>query len=338
MLRLGLIGCWHVHARDYAREAGEHPETEVVAVWDDQPERGRAMAESLGARFVDRLDDLLADPAIDGVIVTTATTAHGTVMPAAARAGKHLFAEKVIAPTWREARQIVDAVEAAGVALVVSLPRLASGSTRVIQEELDAGRLGQVTHLRVRLAHSGAVRTEQAPDGWLPARFYDPAEAAGGALIDLGCHPLYLTRLFLGLPETVSATYGSVTGRAVEDHAVVALGYASGAIGVAEVGFVNGAGDFAIEANGTAGSLRFGPPDDQLHFRAASADRREWTVLPDLPPDGPSPFAQWVAHVQAGTTAPENVALALDLSALVEAANRSARDGRVVPVASVLAG
>jgi hypothetical protein len=59
-------------------------------------------------------------------------------------------------------------------------------------------------------------------------------------------------------------------------------------------------------------------------------------VRPDLPPNGPAPFAQWVAHVQAGTTAPENVAL--DLSALVEAVNRSARKGRVVRVASTLDG
>src|SRR5262245_47684698 len=129
MLRLAILGYWHVHARDYAREATTHPETEIAAVWDDNEARGRAAAESLGVPFVPRLDDVLNDPAIDGVIVTTATTAHLPVMTAAARAGKPLFAEKVIAPTWREARQIVDVVEAAGVALVVSLPRLNNGST-----------------------------------------------------------------------------------------------------------------------------------------------------------------------------------------------------------------
>ena len=56
-----------------------------------------------------------------------------------------------------------------------------------------AASLGRLTLVRVRLAHDGALG-----DGWLPEHFYDPAATAGGALIDLGCHPMYLARLFLG--------------------------------------------------------------------------------------------------------------------------------------------
>ena len=73
-----------------------------------------------------------------------------------------------------------------------------------------------MTYARVRLAHDGGSR------GWLPERFFDPAAAVGGALTDLGCHPVYLVQRFLGsTPQTVSASYGSQGGRAVEDNAVV---------------------------------------------------------------------------------------------------------------------
>ena len=94
MLRLAMLGYWHVHARDYEREAREHPETEVVAVWDDDPARGAAAAQAIGATFVPDLDTLLADPAIDGVVVTTATSIHHAVMLAAATGRKgHLHRE-----------------------------------------------------------------------------------------------------------------------------------------------------------------------------------------------------------------------------------------------------
>jgi 1,5-anhydro-D-fructose reductase (1,5-anhydro-D-mannitol-forming) len=41
MLQLAILSFWQVHAEDYAQEAEGHPETEIVAVWDEVPERGR---------------------------------------------------------------------------------------------------------------------------------------------------------------------------------------------------------------------------------------------------------------------------------------------------------
>ena len=63
--------------------------------------------------------------------------------------------------------------------------------------------------------------------------------AIGGALTDLGCHPVYLTQLFLGpAAGSVAAIYTSTTGRGVEDNAVVTIAYPNGAIGVTEASFV----------------------------------------------------------------------------------------------------
>ena len=331
MLRLAMLGYWHVHARDYEREAREHSETEVVAVWDDDPARGAAAAQAIGATFVPDLDTLLADPTIDGVVVTTATSIHHAVMLAAATAGKAIFTEKVIAPTVAETREIVAAAEAAGVAFVTCLPRLSTGYAAAIREAIERGDVGSVTHLRVRVSHNGALRTDANPDGWLPAHFYDPVEAAGGALIDLGCHPVYLIRHFLGMPATVSATYGYVTGRAVEDNAVVTFGYSDGALATAEVSFTDDPGGYTIEVNGTAGRLHYERPGDGLRYRRRPepGGQTDWIAV-ELPPDQPSPFDQWVAHLQAGTTAPDNVAMATDLGILVEAANRSAVAGEMI--------
>lgn len=315
-VRVAVVGFWHVHAGDYARQAVEHPGTELVAVWDDDVERGRAGAEQFGVEFTDDLDALLGRDDVDAVTITTSTDVHHAVISRAARAGKHVFSEKLLAPTVDEAEDLVTTCADAGVALVVSLPRLYHGSTAAILREIEAGTVGEVTATRVRLSHDGAV----AP--WLPERFFDPQTAIGGALTDLGCHPVYLTQLFLGArPDTVQAVYRSLTGRAVEDHAVVTVGYPSQAIGVIEAGFVAGT-PFTIDVAGTRGWLRWSEQEAQL-TAGGPASGGETVTLP-VPDDGQDAFGQWVDHITAGTRADDNTTRAVELTRLVVAANRAA--------------
>lgn len=232
MFGVAVLSFWHVHAKDYALEAKEHPGAEVTAVWDEDRKRGQVEASQRGVPFHDDLEGLLSREDVDGVVVTTPTVAHREIIPAAARAGKHVFAEKVIAPTLSEAREVVAEVEEAGVTFVISLPRLYTGYTRAIREVLASGEIGEPTYLRVRVSHDGAVPSTASPLGWLPERFFDPRQSAGGVTIDFGAHPLYLLAHLLGMPDEVSAVYGRFTGRAVEDQSVVTVYYPHGAWGL----------------------------------------------------------------------------------------------------------
>jgi predicted dehydrogenase len=323
MIRTAMVSFWHVHAADYARAAQQHPGVELVAGWDADEARGRARCQELGLRFEPDLDRLLADGGVDAVIVDTPTDRHPDVLTRAAGAGKHIYTEKVVATTTADCRAVLAAVRAAGVRMVVSLPRLAHGYTLAVQDLLARGALGTVTQVRVRLSHNGAVGT-----GWLPAYFYDPVACGGGALMDLGAHPVYLTRLFLGgMPDTVTASFGYLTGRAVEDNAVATLRRADGAVGVVEAGFVNRHSPFTVEVHGTEGSLLYGTPDERLLVRSAPLGHQGWTELP-LPANLPDPFHQWVDHIEQGTEATGNLAAALDLTRLMEAAYTAARTGR----------
>lgn len=338
MIRVAILSFWHVHTRDYIRQTLEHPETELVAAWDDEPERGRKQAEALGVRFYESLDELLAQTDIDAVIVETPTHLHHKVLMAAAQAGKHIFTEKVIAPTVHECNEIMAAIEQAGVKLIVSLPRLYAGYTLAVKDILAQQQLGKMTQVRVRLSHNGAIPTAENPAGWLPERFFNLEQCGGGAMIDLGCHPMYLTRLFLGWPESVSASYGYVTGHAVEDNAVVTLNYPDGAIGIVEAGFVNRFSPFTIEAHGTEGSLLFGTPENKLLLRStqtATPGGDTWHEITELPADRPIAFKQWVAHIKDGTTATANIQIARELTTLMEAANTSARTHQSVRLDSL---
>lgn len=321
-IRVAVLSFWHVHAGDYTRRTIEHPDTELVAIYDDDVERGKAAAEQFGVDHTADLEALLARDDIDAVTVTTETSRHRDVMVAAAKAGKHIFTEKLLAPTVAEAEEIIKACDDNGVKLIISLPRLYDGYTPVVSDLIKSGKLGDVTYGRVRLSHNGAVAN------WLPDRFFDPEPSIGGALTDLGCHPVYLTQLFLGsTPATVSATYGAVTGRAVEDNAVVTVGYPSGAIGVIEAGFAS-PNPFEIEIGGTEGIITFNDKDGVIVARGkAFGDDGEKIAIAEK---APSAYEQWVDHIQQGTRADANIAAAVELTRLVVAANESARTGQTI--------
>ncbi|WP_308467616.1 Gfo/Idh/MocA family protein [Rathayibacter soli] len=316
-IRVAVLSFWHVHAGDYAAAAARHPNTELVAVWDDDADRGRAGAAQFGVEFVADLDTLLARGDIDAVTITTSTKEHLDVMVKAAKAGKHIFTEKLLAPTVAAAEEIIRACDDNGVKLIVSLPRLYHGYTQVVEDVLADGRLGTVSYSRVRLSHDGAVAN------WLPPQFYDLDATFGLALADLGCHPVYLTQLILGpTPKTISSTYTYITGHAVDDNAVVTVTYSGGAIGVIEAGVVS-PDPFLIEIGGTKGWLSYSEHNDEV---TVALKGHEIEHLP-VPDDQPNAFSQWVGHIQNGTRADDNLARALELTRLVAAANNAAHTG-----------
>ncbi len=326
--RVAILSFWHVHAEDYARETEAHPNAEIVAIWDEDPERGEREATRRSVTFHENLDTLLARDDIDGVVVTTPTTDHGKVVSAAAKAGKHVFTEKVLATTLRESQEIAAEAEASGVVLVVSMPRLYTGYAAALKMAIEERAIGDVTYLRVRVSHDGALPSFEHSGGWLPERFFEHRESGGGVQIDFGAHPLYLIQHLLGPPESITSTYGNFTGKPTEDNAVAVLRYSNGAIGIAESSFLGSTSPFIIEVHGTQGSLMY-DPEEGLRLRRAGAS--SWETL-EIPLDGPSPFSRWVERAMRGEPDASNVRAALALSDLAEAAGVSAAENRVVPL------
>ena len=289
--------------RTTRKQAQQHPGTELVAVWDDDEALGKAGADEFGVPFTDDLGTLLGRTDVDGVVITTATNAHRNIMVRAANAGKHIFTEKLLAPTVAETAEIIAAADDNG----VEAGRLAApAGARLHPGDPRGGRQRQARppHLRPDPALPRRRCSAGRNPGWLPDRFFDQKTAIGGALTDLGCHPVYLTQLFLGADaETVSATYRSVNGRGLEDNAVVTVGYGDQKIGVIEAGFTS-RNPFTIELFGTEGSLTY--TDDGNVLRVAGDAFGDEDQLP-VPDHGKDPFAQWVDHITEGTRADDNL-------------------------------
>jgi scyllo-inositol 2-dehydrogenase (NAD+) len=297
MINVALLSKWHVHAVDYAREAFANPGIVVKKVWDEDSARGEQWGQELSVPFESNLEKIWADPEIHAVIVTTPTTVHKDILIAAAKAKKHIFTEKVLALTVKDAKEILAAVEKNGVQFMISLPRLRESFYLYAQDAVDRGLIGKVTMVRCRVAHNGGIPSDEHPTGWLPERFYNPEETGGGAMIDLGAHPIYITNRLAGPAESVSATFGSFYGHPVDDNAIVTVKYKNGALGILETSFVSGSHFFALEVHGTKGVLLVENYTD-MKMRIQGG---EW-IVPESPPT-PLPHAmeQWVSAIEEGT-------------------------------------
>lgn len=326
MIRTALLSRWHVHANDYARQAKENEHLAITAVWDEQPARGQTWANELNVPFHASLDDLLASSEIDAVIVDTPTNMHKEVITKAAQHGKHIFTEKVMGLTVQECEAMYSAIDQAGVHFMISLPRLTDPVYLYAQQALDDGLLGELQYIRCRLAHGGALPYEGHPHGWLPAHFFDPVACGGGALIDLGAHPIYLTNRLAGPASALSARFSYQLGHEVEDHAVVMVEYASGAIGVLEAGFNAAASPFLVELHGTKGSVMI--EDETLKIKSTLTGN-QWST-PELPQPIARPLRQWASAIASGVTPTITRADAIELTKINQAAKTSHEEGRRV--------
>lgn len=323
MLNVALISGWHVHAGEYLERINRNPLSRITAVWDEDPKRGREIAGRCGAAFEADYDALLADPSVGAVVITSPTNLHPGLMIKAAGAGKHIFTEKVLAIDPADARAIRDAVRAAGIHFTICFPHLSERTFLTVKEIVDSGKLGRITYAKFRKAHTGSV------DDWLPHYFYDKTACGGGAMMDLGAHPMYLLPWILGRPVSVASVFTDVTGRGVEDNAVSVIEFEGGAIGVSETGFVSWGNPLVFEISGTDGWLLM--TDGDLKYRTRTSDG--W-IIPDQTRQAPHPVDCFVESVVNDT--PDEKLYGIDeavaLTDLMAAAYRSAEKGTREPV------
>lgn len=317
---------WHVHANEYAGSIQRNADSVVSAVWDEDAERGSRWAEELSVPFVGEFDQLVARSDVDAVCIVTPTNIHRDVMVAAANAGKHIFTEKVLAATNDDALGIADAIRNNDVKFCISFPRRTLPQIKYAKEVIEKGLLGDVTAIRIRIAHAGASRD------WLPAHFYDPVATQGGAMMDLGAHGMYLSRWFGGEPARVTSLFTTMTGKPVEDNAISLIEFKSGAIAVNETSFVAYPDSYSIEIDGTKGGYRMLSPREGVEIRSDELDERGWQAAEELPAPGISPINQWISACISDTPIEFGVNEALQLTELMDAAYRSHNNGKTEEV------
>ena len=169
----------------------------IVAIGSRDEARGRAVAEAWGIPHIHAsYEALLADPEVDAVYLPLPNHLHREWTIAAARAGKHVLCEKPLALTSADAQAMLDVAEAEGVLLMEAFMYRLHPSWIAVRELIASGRIG-------RLA---AVQTWFGYYNDDPVNIRNIRDVGGGALYDIGCYAVNLSRLlFDGEPTRVVA-------------------------------------------------------------------------------------------------------------------------------------
>jgi predicted dehydrogenase len=194
------------------------------------------MGQTYGVPWSTRLEDVLADPAVQAVYIAVPHFLHADIAIRAAQAGKHVLCEKPICTTLADADRMIAAAREAGVSLGQPFSGLTSAANRQVKQWLDEGVIGRLTSLQVT---SLAAKPEsywhggysgRAPDDWRMSR----AKAGGGYLIMNLVYDVNDLRAITGMkPVRVYAEWDTFNtpGVDVEDTISVTVRYDNGAIG-----------------------------------------------------------------------------------------------------------
>jgi 1,5-anhydro-D-fructose reductase (1,5-anhydro-D-mannitol-forming) len=227
------------------------PGTDVIGVVSGSPERGAAFADEMAiSQHYNALDDLLADPRIECVYISTTNERHHEHAIAAAKAGKHVLCEKPLALSMPHAWEMVAACARAGVAMATNHHLRNAGLHRRMRDLVAGGAVGQV--LAVRVFH--AVYLPTALQGW---RIDNPA-AGGGVVLDITVHDADTVRFVLGddpVEVTAMTAAHGMGKRGLPDAVMGVMRMRSGALVQFHDAFTVKHMPTGFEIHGTDGSI-----------------------------------------------------------------------------------
>lgn len=279
----GFMGRAHAMAIATAAQAfGLNPRPRLEMLADVDPQAAATAARDLGfARSTGDWRQLVAEPCVDVVHITTPNRLHDEIARAAIAAGKAVHCEKPLANDGAAAHGLADVAEAAGVTTVVGFNYLRNPIQALARDIILNGEIGDI--IGFRGVHAEGFMCDPAvPFSWR----HEPH--GGGAAMDLGSHIVSLARFLvgeigevMGLPHTVHKTRRDEGGVAravgIDDQTHGLLAFDGGATGTISASWV-AAGrtmQLAYEITGTLGSVAFTQERfNELQLYRAGPDRR----------------------------------------------------------------
>ena len=246
MLGTGLIGDFYT-----ATLHGQRGRDRVQVVYSRSEERRTAFQERWAIpESTTDMDAAIEHPDTDVVVIGLPNYLHVETVERVAKAGKAVLCTKPLGRNAGEAKQMLDAVEAAGVFAGYLEDLVYTPKTLKAIAAVDSGAIGDVTWVRSRETHPGPH------SAW----FWDGRLTGGGAIIDLGCHCIEIIRNFVGKGnrpvEVMCHTDTLVHPISDEDNAIALIRFESGAVGQFEVSWTfRGGMDLRDEVAGTHGTI-----------------------------------------------------------------------------------
>ncbi len=259
-MNVAQIGCGGI-GRRRVEAVATVPELALALCVDTVPEAAQRVAEQWGCESSTQWEEAVARSDIDVVIVSTPNIFHAPISIAALEAGKHVVCEKPLARNPQEARQMVEAAQAAGGQLRTGFDHRFHPQVVHARALLDAGAIGEPLFLR---GHTGHGAGQQMVQSW----FCDQEMAGGGTFLDNGVHALDLARCLMG--EFVEAMGFRTTNywdiAPLEDNGFGLFRTTDGRVASLHSSWTQWKGYLYLELFGTEGFLTidYDPPETTL--------------------------------------------------------------------------
>lgn len=246
-LKWGVLGAGSVAQRRAIPAINRAKGAALHALLSRDVERARRLAREYDAqKYYITVADLLSDPELDAIYVSTPVYLHCEQTIQAAERGLHVLCDKPMAMNPEECQRMIDACKANGVHLQICLLFRFHSCFQQIRNWVNEGRLGRIVQGRMPLLKAYPI----PPDAWRG----DPAKGGGGCLMDLGAHSVDLLRYLIGEVSEVSAfCNNAIHHYDVEETATVMMRFVNGAQAITDVSFSVAGCDLVIEVYGTDG-------------------------------------------------------------------------------------
>ncbi len=312
---------------------------EVRGVFRRDAAKRRAFVAEHGFPEAESYEALLADPALDAVLILTPPNVREDLVAAAARAGKHVLMEKPVERTTAVATRIVETCEAAGVKLGIVFQHRFRAASKRLAELMRDGSLGPL-----------AAVTLSTP-WWRPQPYYDQsgrgtmAQDGGGVLITQAIHSLDLMLSLTGPVARVAALAATTAMHRMETEDFVGAGmsFANGAAGalMATTALYPGGAETLVlacekaTATLSGGTLMLDWLDGRRETFGETTSSGGGADPMAFPYDWHKALiADFVEAVQAGREPAAHGRSALGVHRLIDALMLSSREGRAVEVAA----
>jgi myo-inositol 2-dehydrogenase/D-chiro-inositol 1-dehydrogenase len=244
---LGRIGAFH--AMSLARHVAD---AELAMVVDADKGRAKSTGSRFGVPWSTRFEDVLSEGNIDAVLIASPTPLHPEMVEGAATAGKHVFCEKPLSLDPRRAEEALGAVRRAGVMFQIGFHRRFDPDFLAVKNRIDDGSVGEIRFFRATCR-----------DMRVPSLEY--LKSCGGIFADVTLHDFDVARWLVGEIDEVYTMGAALTDPAIADlagdvdNAIVALRFASGALGLIDNSRASGYGyDASLEVMGSRSTVRIG--------------------------------------------------------------------------------
>ena len=196
-IRVGSIGIGGISRGVHLPGIAKSPDLEVAAVCDIRPEALEFAQRAYGVKkecCFEKYEDLICCPEVDAVDISTPNRFHFEMAMAAVKAGKPYAVEKPMTMDPAQAEKLAAATREAGVKSMVCFSYRYKSAARYMRDLIRKGTLGRIYHIDMEYYQAWGLPLFGTPKVWR----FDKAQAASGALGDLGSHGLDLVRFVTG--------------------------------------------------------------------------------------------------------------------------------------------